>query len=50
MFRVLAISYHRRHGTGWTWAAIGILAAPTLLAVVLVVIPSILAHLDLLPS
>ena len=50
LFGVLAASFHRRHKVPWTAAVIGLLGAPLLLSVVLVIAPSILSHLDLLPS
>lgn len=50
LFGVLAASFHRRNRTPWTAAAIGLLGAPLLLGIVLVIAPSILGHLDLLPS
>jgi peptidoglycan/LPS O-acetylase OafA/YrhL len=50
LFVVLAASFHRRHRTPWTAAVIGLLGAPLLLSVVLVIAPRILSHLDLLPS
>lgn len=50
LFGVLAASFHRRHRTPWTAAAIGLLGAPLLLGVILVIAPRILSQLDLLPS
>jgi hypothetical protein len=50
LFGVLAGSFHRRYRTPWTAAVIGLLGAPLLLGVVLVIAPRILSYLDLLPS
>ncbi len=50
LFGVLAASFHRRHQMPWTAAVIGLLGAPLLLSVVLVIAPSILSQLGLLPS
>lgn len=50
MFGMLATWYQRRHRTRWTWAAVGVMGAPVLIALLLVILPGILGHLGLLPS
>lgn len=49
-FGVLAISYARRTALGKTEFLIGVLGAPVILGVVLVVVPTLLAMIGLLPS
>lgn len=41
---VLAIAYSRRHDLGWDVPALGVLAAPVLLALLLLVVPTVLAE------
>jgi hypothetical protein len=47
---VLATSYSTRHGLGRGVAALGVLAAPALLGLLLVAMPMLLAALDLMPT
>lgn len=49
-FGVLAISYSRRHRMRTRLAILGVLGAPLVLGLVLVVVPALLATLGLMPS
>lgn len=49
-YGVLTISYSRRHGLRKRLAALGVLGAPALLGSLLLVIPTMLAPLGLLPA
>lgn len=49
MFTVIAASYHRRTRARWRVALVGLLGAPAMLGVVLVVAPWILTLVGLLP-
>jgi hypothetical protein len=49
-FGVLAISYLRRHGQRRILAGLGVLGAPTVLGLVLLVIPAILTAAGLMPA
>jgi hypothetical protein len=47
---VLAVSYSERHTLGWRTAVLGVLGAPIVLGLVLVVMPILLAALGLMPA
>lgn len=49
-FGILALSYSRRHAMGWRNALLGILGAPVVLGLVLLVVPALLTALGLLPA
>lgn len=49
-FGVLAVSYSRRHRTRARLGVLGVLGAPLVLGLVLVVVPALLAALGLMPS
>jgi hypothetical protein len=49
-YGVLAISHSRRFGLGRRTAVLGVLGAPVLLAVILLVIPAVLVAFGLMPS
>jgi hypothetical protein len=47
---VLAVSYSKRHTLGWRTAVLGVLGAPIVLGLVLVVMPILLAAIGLMPA
>lgn len=49
-FGILAVSYSRRHDVRRHYALLGVLGAPIVLGVVLVVVPALLAALGLMPA
>lgn len=49
-FGVLAVSYSRRHQVRKSRAVLGVLGAPLLLGLILLVVPALLAALGLMPS
>jgi len=49
-FGVLAISYWRRHRVRKRFAVLGVLGAPMVLGLILLVVPTVLAALELMPA
>lgn len=49
LFGILAVSFHRRHRTPWRAAVVGVLGAPVLLSIILLIAPRILTYFGLLP-
>lgn len=49
-YGVLAVSYSRRHGLGRGVAVLGVLGAPVVLGLILLVVPALLASVGLMPA
>jgi hypothetical protein len=49
-FGILAISYYRRHQVRKTFAFIGVVGAPVMLLLVLVIVPTVLVGLGVMPT
>ena len=50
LFGVVAVWFHRRHRVYWSTAVAGLVSAPLLLTLILVVAPAVLGRLGLLPA
>jgi hypothetical protein len=49
-FGILAISYSRRHQVRKAFALIGVVGAPVMLLLVLVIVPTVLVGLGIMPA